>query len=137
MVNKTFNKKRRRGLIILIAFAVAIVAFMLVAFVLQNRSSPSNNQQQGIPVEGSIQMKGVALCLPHKDTSGPQTLECAIGLKDEKGNYYGLKDSDPGYKNISSLPMNQQVQVNGSFKKEMSSMYPTIGTIEVTKITRD
>lgn len=32
-------------------------------------------------------LEGVIICLPHRDTSGPQTLECAIGLQTSQGNY--------------------------------------------------
>lgn len=35
-------------------------------------------------------LSGTQTCLPHKDTSGPQTLECAIGFKTDEGKYYSL-----------------------------------------------
>lgn len=35
-------------------------------------------------------ISGVQTCLPHKDTSGPQTLECATGMKADSGKYYAL-----------------------------------------------
>ncbi len=35
-------------------------------------------------------LSGTYVCLPHKDTSGPQTLECALGLKADNGKYYAL-----------------------------------------------
>ena len=35
-------------------------------------------------------LTGVQTCLPHKDTSGPQTLECAIGMQTDVGEYYAL-----------------------------------------------
>lgn len=35
-------------------------------------------------------LSGVQTCLPHKDTSGPQTLECAIGIETDAGEYYSL-----------------------------------------------
>lgn len=33
---------------------------------------------------------GMPTCLPHRDTSGPQTLECAFGIKFDDGSYYAL-----------------------------------------------
>jgi hypothetical protein len=33
---------------------------------------------------------GEITCLPHKDTSGPQTMECAFGLKTHEDVYYAL-----------------------------------------------
>lgn len=40
------------------------------------------------PYRGTL--TGTHVCLPHKDTSGPQTLECAIGIKTDAGEYYAL-----------------------------------------------
>ncbi len=35
-------------------------------------------------------LTGEVVCLPHADTTGPQTKECAIGMKTETGEYYSL-----------------------------------------------
>jgi hypothetical protein len=35
-------------------------------------------------------LTGKQVCLPHKDTSGPQTLECAFGMQADNGFYYAL-----------------------------------------------
>lgn len=35
-------------------------------------------------------LTGEMTCLPHADTKGPQTLECAIGMKTDVGEYYAL-----------------------------------------------
>ncbi len=35
-------------------------------------------------------LTGTHVCLPHADTSGPQTMECAIGMKTDTGEYYAL-----------------------------------------------
>jgi hypothetical protein len=35
-------------------------------------------------------LTGTYLCLPHTNTSGPQTLECALGLQTAEGAYYAL-----------------------------------------------
>ncbi len=44
------------------------------------------------PPAGDITAQGMITCLPHRDTSGPQTLECAYGLEDIEGRYYALRD---------------------------------------------
>ncbi len=33
---------------------------------------------------------GEYVCLPHKDAAGPQTAECAIGIRTQDGSYYAL-----------------------------------------------
>jgi hypothetical protein len=35
-------------------------------------------------------LTGEYVCLPHKDTNGPQTLECALGIKTDVGEYYAV-----------------------------------------------
>jgi hypothetical protein len=45
----------------------------------------------GTPVTpGKATLQGEYVCLPHRDTKGPQTLECALGVKAQDGNYYSL-----------------------------------------------
>jgi hypothetical protein len=136
MAIKSGNENRRRGIVLLALIAGFGIVFLIAwVFVLQD-GSPLNRIVKPAPAEGQIQIEGTAVCLPHKDTSGPQTLECAYGIKDSQGRYFGLKDSDSGYKNISGLPINKHVKINGTFKKEPSALYPTDGTIEVTKVEK-
>ncbi|HVU06785.1 MAG TPA: hypothetical protein VHE10_03305 [Candidatus Paceibacterota bacterium] len=40
-----------------------------------------------------VTITGNRICLPHKDTTGPQTLECAFGIKADDGKNYGLDTS--------------------------------------------
>lgn len=89
-----------------------------------------------VPDAGRIVVKGVMVCLPHKNTSGPQTLECAYGLKDDENRYYALGDTDPTYKNISGVPMNIRVEVEGEFTPRTSTLYQDIGVIEVSRVKR-
>lgn len=49
-------------------------------------------QKQGdnaiVPYRATL--TGEYICLPHTDTRGPQTLECAFGLKTDVGEYYAI-----------------------------------------------
>lgn len=42
------------------------------------------------PTARGTTISGTYICLPHTDTSGPQTLECALGLRATDGSYYAL-----------------------------------------------
>lgn len=48
--------------------------------------SPSQNE----PVSKRTTLSGTFVCLPHKDKTGPQTAECAFGMKASDGYYYGI-----------------------------------------------
>ena len=90
-----------------------------------------------IPVPGRITIEGRMVCLPHRDTEGPQTMECAFGLLDDEERYFALSDTDPEYTNVAGVPMNERVRVEGAFKLHLNSNYQDIGVIEVTRITTD
>ena len=50
-------------------------------------------EKQGDP--GAIEryrgtLTGEVVCLPHRDTSGPTTLECALGIRTDAGEHYAL-----------------------------------------------
>jgi hypothetical protein len=100
-------------------------------------NTPSSNNPSTPPVQSgsAVTVDGTVVCLPHIDTSGPQTLECAYGLKDTQGKYYSLSDTDPTYKNISSVPMNVPVRVVGQVTYKTDSRYQSIGVIAVTSIS--
>ncbi|HEY0979348.1 MAG TPA: copper resistance protein NlpE [Candidatus Paceibacterota bacterium] len=45
-------------------------------------------REAALPEERTL--LGAQTCLPHRDTTGPQTLECAIGFLADDGSYYAL-----------------------------------------------
>lgn len=42
------------------------------------------------PTPQSVTFSGTYVCLPHLDTTGPQTEECAFGFKTDAGEYYAV-----------------------------------------------
>ncbi|MCK9187364.1 MAG: hypothetical protein M0P05_02415 [Candidatus Colwellbacteria bacterium] len=82
-----------------------------------------------------ISIAGVMVCLPHWDTSGPQTLECAFGVQDDFGNYYALRDSNSNFGNIAGISTGTAVQVEGLLIPGSHEKYQSLGTIEVENIT--
>lgn len=63
-------------------------------------------------VSSSKSFEGRATCLPHKDRTGEQTLECALGLKTDAGTFYALDGSglEPG----ALITLNESVRVRVS-----------------------
>lgn len=82
----------------------------------------------------TITVTGTYECLPPKNTGGPVTLECALGIKtDDK--YYGLG----GPSSYDSLaPTGSKVRVTGTLDTAPTSSgkYDTAGTITVTKFEK-
>ncbi len=87
-------------------FAVVILAVIAIGadYILAGRSVPESDVQtieepvqetEGntdvpVVVSGAITVTGRFICLPHKDTTGPQTLECASGIAADDGFNYAL-----------------------------------------------
>ncbi len=63
---------------------IALLVFFFFSF-FQEAEQPS---VPNTPVR--MTLSGLVTCLPHANTSGPQTLECAIGLQSDDGVYYAL-----------------------------------------------
>lgn len=89
-----------------------------------------------IPKAGLIDVRGEIVCLPHRDTSGPQTLECAYGLHADDDNYYMLRDevATSGPSAITTLETGTRVNVTGQFVPEKNERYTTIGIISFDNI---
>lgn len=77
---------------ILLAFsglAMSLVfAFYTFNKFIYNQKQAPNPSTAPAPYEATL--TGTYVCLPHRDTSGPQTMECAFGLKTASGEHYAL-----------------------------------------------
>lgn len=68
--------------------AVSVLAFITIAVTsFFNITSPSSDLE---PTPRNITLSGTYVCLPHLDTTGPQTEECAFGLKTDDGTHYAV-----------------------------------------------
>lgn len=95
---------------------------------------PENAQDLPLTTEVTT-ITGEVICLPHKDTSGPQTLECAIGIKGDTGGNYALLSDDPTQ--TGTLPTGSKVEITGRLQEASpSSNYDTKGTLHVLSIKR-
>ncbi len=71
----------------IIAGLIIIAAGLLGYFAIQ--SAPKTE----VPLDGTpynVTLSGTYECLPHLNTNGPQTEECAFGLKTDDGVYYAV-----------------------------------------------
>ncbi len=71
---------------------IAVVAVVLVGG-FYTLNAHIYNEKQGEPSDvrsyrGTL--SGDVVCLPHRDKDGPQSKECAIGLRTDVGEHYGL-----------------------------------------------
>lgn len=72
-----------------------------------------------------VTIKGKSTCLPHKG-SGPQTLECAQGVKTASGAHYAIEGV------VDRNNKDNTIEITGTLKPPTTdSKYDTAGTIKV------
>lgn len=77
----------KKALIILVVVGIALIVgfYALNAYIYaEKQGDPSDI----VSYRGTL--SGEVVCLPHKDTDGPNTMECAYGLKTDVGEHYAL-----------------------------------------------
>ena len=85
-----------------------------------------------------MSLSGTYLCLPHKDTTGPQTMECALGLKADDGKYYALDFNLMSQGLPPSVATGSRISGNGLFtpisrlSTNQWQKYPIEGIFSVT-----
>ena len=114
-------------------FVLLLLVIVAVAGIVSVVRAPGKND---MPANNSTTVKtGKVVCLPHKNSTGPQTMECAIGLHGEDQRYYGLKDEDsqPGQSPLNDVT-NKRVEITGKFAETKDSNYNIVGTITIRKL---
>lgn len=134
--------KKRSLIYILVVLVVAIGALTAVLISNGNASKEPNSSSQAnnSPKNGSAQpadaspttaTEGAFECLPAKG-DGPQTFECAWGLKADDGKVYELRTDDPNP--LSSVAMGSRIRVTGTIIEVASDKYDIIGAIRIEKV---
>lgn len=77
------------------------------------------------PSTTQVSLEGKLVCLPHKNTDGPQTLECASGLRTNDDKYYALKGSLGEFGSGDD----QAVIVEGTLEGNETDKYKSEGTV--------
>lgn len=83
--------------------------------------------------KAAVTIEGVAVCLPHKDTEGPNTLECAVGVKADDGTYYGIS-GDTSHQLAGEAGSNRRVKILGNIEPSTDTPYKITQLIAVSKI---
>ena len=129
-----------RSHLVLISLATIVLAagIGLGLFYFSNISQEAQVTPPAVQDPTPIMITGEMTCLP-KIGTGPQTLECAIGLQADDDNYYALRDlfeHDPDY-SLSQTGI--RVEVSGILTQEVmlgpdGNQYDIAGVISITSI---
>ncbi len=125
--------KESKKLIFMIIGILAVVFIIGIAF---RTPAPDKVMPDILTDEGDITVRGQVVCLPHRDTTGPQTLECALGLQADDGRYFGLREADGNIvPQVINAQMNTPVEVAGKFTSFLDTKYQSVGVIDVESLT--
>lgn len=91
-------------------------------------SQSSQTEQQTNTDTTVITKTGVFNCLA-KSGDGPQTMECVQGLTSEDGTQYALSSEDSAL--FAGVATGTRIEVTGSLKESVDTVYDTAGTINV------
>lgn len=115
-----------------IGLAVCIVIFGGARAYFNNRALESAWTPENMPPAGVLSVSGTIACLPHANQSGAVTLECAIGLAGDDGNYYGLTNLPQDAIVSGAITTGQSYTASGYFTpRERDEKYAIVGTISV------
>ena len=101
----------------------ALIAVAAAAILVTILLTASRTQAPAYSTEGTF--TGEVVCLPHKDKSGPTTLECAMGLLTDDGRYYELR-TDPGPLEAN---VGDRVEFRVLLERSENSIYESQGVI--------
>jgi hypothetical protein len=119
----------------LLILTLMIVLIGAVTWIFVAAQDKRQTGQSPTPNGQSMTVEGEVVCLPHKDTGGPQTMECAYGLKTADGTYYWIKPASDDLNTITQLTVGTRVRIEGAFTQE-DSIYQSKGTLVPTSVTK-
>jgi hypothetical protein len=93
------------------------------------------------PTPRTVTLSGTYVCLPHLDTTGPQTMECAFGLKTDDGVYYAVNfgasaSAMEQFQSGAHVTAEGFVVIKEALSSNQWAKYNMKGIFTVTKIVR-
>ncbi len=88
-------------------------------------------------------LEGTYVCLPHRNTSGPQTLECAFGIKATDSHHYALDTNTLQPRDaLDKIQVNDTIKVSGllvpvqQLSNDQWQRYAIRGIMNVTELEK-
>lgn len=90
------------------------------------------------PTPKDMTLSGTYVCLPHTNTEGPQTMECAFGIKGDDGKYYAVNfgasaDSANQFQSGSHVTLEGFFVPKEALSTDSWNKYKMVGIFTVTQ----
>ena len=123
-------------LVTLSIVALLFAAGLAALYFTKSPNTPVSNNARAADFGQTISVNGRIVCLPHKDKTGPQTEECAIGLEGDDSYFYGLKDLSQEQLINGTLSTQTRITAQGVLEAPAANdRYDIVGTINVDSVT--
>lgn len=122
-------RRSRKPLIITLVILVVIAGAGLAVYysgIYKKITEPTQQQ----PQPQTATFEGTVVCLPHKNSDDPHTLECALGLQTDTDTYYGLSGATQSDL-AGASGSDKKVKVTGELQEIASDKYKMAGMIVV------
>lgn len=143
MKNPAKVKARNQLIFSLLLLAVAVTGYLATKSYTEQLTRPQPNPDavhDDPAIPKPVTVEGRYVCVPHKDADGPQTLECAFGLRADDGKYYGLDLSATNQ--LNDAPTESRVMVVGTvvpveaLSADFWQRYDIVGVIGVSRVEK-
>lgn len=119
---------------------VAVLVVVAVGIFMSSRMA--SNTPAEVPLDATPQnvtLSGTYVCLPHLDTTGPQTEECAFGIQTDSGDYYAVNfgqsaDSMGQFQSGAHVQAEGFVVIKEALSSDQWQKYNMKGIFTVTKL---
>jgi hypothetical protein len=112
--------------------AAAVIGYMAFA-------GGSIGAQKDTAAQKHVTLSGTYACLPHADTTGPQTEECAYGFKTDDGTYYALDfgasaDASAQFESGKHATLEGSVYPKAALNSDHWAKYQMEGILTVSRV---
>jgi len=94
---------------------------------------PGGNSYTNPSAAPLVDLEGQVICLEHKNSDQPHTLECAAGFKAENGETYTLKEGSSELTGLAGS--DKRVRIQGKLEEKESDKYQSTGELAVDSFT--
>lgn len=127
-------------LLVLTVAAVAVIGYF--AYTQVSVKSALGGDQPLDPTPQNVTLTGTFECLPHTDTSGPQTMECAFGFKTDDGIRYAVNFGASAsaaelFRSGAHVTADGFTVIKEALSTDQWEKYDMVGIFTITKIHAD
>jgi hypothetical protein len=123
-----------------LSILIAVLVLAGTAFLIY--TSPKKVEKDPATLAGLVTLTGTYECLPHTNTDGPQTTECAFGFKTDDGDHYAVNfgqsaNAAEQFKSNAHITAEGFIALKETLNTDQWNKYNMKGIFTITKVLTD